>query len=146
MLRKLRRVSELSPGELLVFWQLVLFALITRVALAVLALPRISAFIAYAANKSLWRCLPLFHHFHGIARLTRLADLAARGTRADGPCLIRSLLLFWLLKTRGENAELLIGVRKDGPVFNSHAWIESDGKILGENEHGPLQFATLLRF
>jgi hypothetical protein len=139
-------VSELSPGELLVFLQLVLFALIVRVVLTSIALPRISAFIAYAAKNALLRNLPLFHHSHGISRLTRVADLAARGTRADGPCLIRSLLLFWLLKVRGEHAELLIGVRKDGPIFNSHAWIESDGKILGENEDGPLRFSTLLRF
>src|SRR4051812_12564005 len=123
MLRKLRRLSELSTGELLVFWQLVLFALIARIALKFFALPRISAFITYAANQRSLCCLPLFHNQYETTQLTRLADLAARGTRADGPCLIRSLLLFWLLKVRGEHPELFIGVRKDGPVFNSHAWI-----------------------
>ena len=146
MIRKLRQLSKLSLGELLVVFQLVLFALVLRGALAVFALPRIRAFLAYAADDRFLRCLPLFQGQYEMTQLTRLADLTARGTRANGPCLIRSLLLFWLLKTRGEQVNLLIGVRKDGPVFNSHAWIESDGKILGENEHGPLQFATLLRF
>ena len=146
MLRKLQRLSKLSAGELLVFWQLFLLAVIARISLLFIALPRVTAFVVWGANQPFLRCLPLFHGHYQMTQLTCLADLAARGTRADGPCLIRSLLLFGLLKVRGEQAELLIGVRKDGPVFNSHAWIESDGKILGENGDGTLPFAPLLRF
>jgi hypothetical protein len=72
--------------------------------------------------------------------------LAARAVRPEGPCLLRSLLLFWLLKARGEHAELLIGVSKATGLLESHAWIECYGKIVGENDSGPLRFATLLRF
>ena len=145
MLRKLRRLSELSLGELLVFSQLVLLALIARVALALVALPRLSAFIGYGANRSLLRCLPLFQHYHDVSRLTHLADLAARGTRADGPCLLRSLLLFWLLRARGEQAELLIGVRKESSVLSSHAWIETGGAVIGDSAGITGTFAPLLR-
>lgn len=146
MLRKLRRLSKLSAGELLVFFQLVLFALIARIALTIFALPRVTKIIAWGATNRFLRCLPLLLDRYEMMQLTRLADLAARGTRADGPCLIRALLLFWLLKCRREHASLLIGVRKEDGQFSSHAWIEFDGKVLGENEDGPFRFATLLRF
>jgi hypothetical protein len=109
-------------------------------------LPRISAFTAWGTNRLLLRCLPLFQNNYEIEQLTRLADLAARAMRPDGPCLLRSLLLFWLLKARGEQAELLIGVRKQGTVLNSHAWVESDGKIVADTLAMTRDFARLLRF
>jgi transglutaminase superfamily protein len=146
MLRKLRRLSKLSPSELLVFSQLLLFAVGAHLALRFLALPRISAFIAWGANQRLLRWLPLLQNNYDIEQLTPLADLAARATRPDGPCLLRSLLLFWLLKTRGEPAELLIGVRKEGTVLSSHAWVKSHGKIVADTVTMTGGFATLLRF
>jgi hypothetical protein len=103
-------------------------------------------FIAWAANQRLLRCLPLFQNNYDIEQLTPLTDLAARATRPDGPCLLRSLLLFWLLKARGEQAELLIGVRKNGQVLNSHAWVESQGKIIADTVAMTGGFASLLRF
>jgi len=59
---------------------------------------------------------------------------------------LRSLLLFWLLKARGEQAELLIGVRKETAALNSHAWIETRGTIIGDSAAMTGSFATLLRF
>jgi hypothetical protein len=146
MLRKLRRLSKLSPSQLLVFLQLIVFASIVRGILKFLALPRLIAFVAWAANQRWLRCLPLLQNNYETEQLTLLADLAARATRPDGPCLLRSLLLFWLLKARGEQAELLIGVRKEGAVLNSHAWIESQGKIIADSVGMTGGFATLLRF
>jgi hypothetical protein len=142
MLRKLRRLSKLSLGELLVFSQLGLFAVIVRVGLTVVSLPRLIALIALFAKV---RFLPVLQSHYALDQLQELVDLAARGLRPDGPCLIRSLLLFWLLKSRGKEAEILIGVNKEDGQFASHAWVESQGKILGEKELGSMQFATLLR-
>src|SRR5437773_12172427 len=102
MLRKLRRLSELSASELLVFFQLTAFAVAARFALTFLRLSRVMEFAARGANNRFLRCLPLFQIRYEIKRLTRLADYAARATRPGGPCLVRSLLLFWLLKARGE--------------------------------------------
>ena len=61
-------------------------------------------------------------------------------------CLVRSLLLFWLLKARGEPAELLIGVSKETSGLQSHAWIETQGKILVDRPEVAGSYATLLRF
>ena len=146
MLRKLRRLAELSPAELLVFFQLTAFALAARFALTFLRLSRVAEFVARGANNRFLRCLPLFQIRYEITRLTRLADYAARATRPDGPCLLRSLLLFWLLKSRGEAAELLIGVSKEASALNSHAWIETQGNIIGDSTEMTGRFAPLLRF
>ncbi len=78
-------------------------------------------------------------------RLWLLADLAARVTCGRGRCLGRSLLLLWLLKARAQSAELLVGVNKDGGVFEAHAWIETEGRVLGERPEMTAQFAVLLR-
>src|SRR2546422_4374601 len=146
MLKKLRRLSEFTPGELLVLLQLVALALAARLALTFLRLSRVTECVARCANNRFLRCLPLFQDRYAITRLTRLADIAARNTRADGPCLLRSLLILWLLKARGEHAELLIGINKEVPVLNSHAWIESQGRIIADRPDMIGQFATLLRF
>jgi hypothetical protein len=59
---------------------------------------------------------------------------------------MRSLLLFWVLKARGEPAELLIGVNKKTGALQSHAWIETQGKILVDPPEMAGSYATLLRF
>jgi hypothetical protein len=146
MLRKLRRLSKLSPSELLVFVQLVLLALAARATLAFVSLPRIIRFLSVSAHNPVARQFPLGHRWQDSAQLAIVADLAARAIRPEGPCLLRALSLFWLLKTRGEQGELLIGVRKEGAILNSHAWIESHGKIIADTVAMTGGFATLLRF
>lgn len=146
MVRKLRRLSKLSPGELLVFFQLVLFALLARGALTFVALTRVMEFVARGADNRFLRSLPLFQNHYDMTRLSVLADLAAKGLCREGPCLLRSLLLFRLLKARGEPAELLIGVSKETSALQSHAWIETQGTVIGDNPAMTGGFATLLRF
>ena len=146
MLRKLRRLSELSPVELLVFCQLFFFALAARVTLRFIALSHVIKFLSVAADNPLLRQLPLGHHWRDYSQLAVVTDLAARAIRAEGPCLLRSLLLFWLLKARGERAELVIGIRKETAGLNSHAWIELRGTIIGDNVSMAGSVATLLRF
>ena len=146
MPRKLRRLSELSPVELLVFCQLFFFALAARVTLRFIALSHVIKFLSVAADNPLLRQLPLGHHWRDYSQLAVVTDLAARAIRAEGPCLLRSLVLFWLLKARGEHAELLIGIRKETAALNSHAWVQSHGNILGDSGKTAQRFTTLLRF
>jgi hypothetical protein len=146
MLRKLRRLSKFSPAELFILLQLGFFALIARVSLRFVALPCVTALIAACVKNPFLRWFPLFENAFELSQLTRLADIAARIARPDGPCLLRSLLLFWLLKVRREPADLVIGVAKEATGLNSHAWIESRGCVLGDSEENTLRFATLLRF
>ncbi|HUF51662.1 MAG TPA: lasso peptide biosynthesis B2 protein [Longimicrobiales bacterium] len=55
-------------------------------------------------------------------------------------CLEQSLILFVLLRRRGERAELKLGVR---PLpFYAHAWVEIDGVPVNEPAQLPLNMAT----
>lgn len=83
-------------------------------------------------------CLPTEHTWS-------LADLATRLIRGQGRCLNRSLLLGWLLGARGESVDILVGVRRDGGAFRSHAWIEARGRVLGEGPGTVDGFGTILR-
>jgi hypothetical protein len=48
-------------------------------------------------------------------------------------CLVRSLVVVWLLRRRGIAAELRLGVRTLTGRFEAHAWVEHCGVPLGED-------------
>lgn len=142
---KLRRLADLSAGEWLLLWQLVAFAWGTRAAVRCLGLARVSAIVARWAGRGWAISLPLPHARHEVARVAALADLAARIT--DGPerCLTRSLLLFWLLKARRSDVELLVGIsRHDGRLLG-HAWVRAGGHVVGDRAESVEAFIPVLR-
>lgn len=47
-------------------------------------------------------------------------------------CLPRSLALVALLRGRGVDAALRIGVAKEAGLTRAHAWVEIDGAVVGE--------------
>ena len=49
-------------------------------------------------------------------------------------CLERSLTSQRMLRKRGIDAELKIGVQKQGPELEAHAWLEIDGRPVAEPE------------
>ena len=112
MLRKLRRLADLSPGEWLLIAQLAVLALAVGAGLRVAALPDLTGRLARAARHPWLGRLPWRHERHDLTRLAVLADLAARLTRGRGRCLIRSLLLYWLLAARGAPVQLRLGIAK----------------------------------
>ena len=145
MLRKLHRLAELAAPEWLILFQLVPVALASRIALRITTLPRLTNFIARCAGNPWLKHLPLFHRKYDPERLYVLANLAARVTFGSGLCLGRSLLLLWMLKARDQPAELLVGVNKGNDIFNAHAWIETEGRVIGDRPEMTGQFAVLLR-
>ena len=146
MLRKLRRLADVSPGEWLLLPQLALCALVVGIALRITTLPHLTGFIDRCAKHPLLRHFPFFHARHQLARLAILSDWATRITLAPGPCLTRSLLLFWLLKAQGKPTKLFIGINKETAVLHGHAWIETQGRVVSDSPTMTGRFATLLRF
>ncbi len=146
MLRKLRRLAKLTPCEWLLLPQLVAFSRAAGVGRRVMALPRLMGFIAQCAENRWLRRIPLLHGRYEVARLTTLVDLAAKITRGQGRCLSRSFLLFWLFKARGKSAKLLVGVSKESTTFQAHAWMETQGRVVGDCPEMTGRFATLRRF
>lgn len=145
MLRKLRFLARLSLAEWLLLPQLVAFSLLARAGLRCVPLRRLVSILSGCAESGLSPFVPLLHRRYDWAQLVTLADLATRVTHGQGRCLVRSLLVFWLLKARGKPAELVIGVCKNASALDSHAWIESQGKVMTESPAGIDRFATLLR-
>lgn len=76
-------------------------------------------------------------------RIARLVAIAASrgGYRAN--CLRQSLALWWLLKRRGIDTELRIGVRKQGNALQAHAWVEHEGTPVGQGPLGHAPFPEL---
>jgi len=73
-------------------------------------------------------------------RLAQLAAIAGGRGPLTSRCLSQSLLLRALLRRRGLDAALRIGVRKEGSAFDAHAWVELDGRALAQasTAHAPL--------
>lgn len=67
-------------------------------------------------------------------QLQDLVELVGRNLPVAITCLPRSAALYWLLERVGHEAELRIGVRKDGEVLRAHAWVECAGEVLEVHE------------
>lgn len=79
----------------------------------------------------------------GVERLGRWVDAAARYHPLRTRCLHRSLALKWMLAGRGIDADLRIGVRREGEELAAHAWLERDGVRLGSTGRTAEAFAPL---
>jgi len=67
-----------------------------------------------------------------IAAAKRAVDRAANGLRI-GTCLSRSLALQYLLRRRGIESRLRLGIRRhERPHLLAHAWLEAEGAPIGE--------------
>ena len=112
-----RQARELSWRERMVLPQLMGLAIVFRlllhaIPLATILRVRLTPLGARACRRTM---LPL------------LCEFAAAFAPHAGRCLVSSILLFHLLKRRGEDARLCVGVRDTHPRFPAHAWVESDG-------------------
>lgn len=99
-------------------------------------------------QKQQYRCLPINDSSTAVfsQKVTQHAEslheavrLAARTLPFKTDCLPRSLVLRDLLHKRGIDAKVLIGVAKNPEStanigILSHAWVEVDGKPIGERE------------
>jgi hypothetical protein len=74
-------------------------------------------------------------------RLAHLAAIAGRRGIVQARCLSQAMLVRALLRRRGLDAVLQVGVRKDRGQFDAHAWVELEGHTLAQApvQHLPLQ-------
>ncbi len=68
------------------------------------------------------------------ALTARMVRAAARHGIGNPSCLEESLVLLHLLSKQGIAAQLRIGVKKNIPKFEAHAWVECGGVALNESE------------
>lgn len=65
-------------------------------------------------------------------RIARMVNAAARYSPYKANCLKRSLALWWLLRRRGIDSDVRIGVRKIEGSFQAHAWVEMGGVVVND--------------
>jgi hypothetical protein len=145
MLSKLRRLADFTFVEQALLLQLTALSVILRVVLSTVALPRLTSCLSRTASSPLLSLIPLFHTHCPTDRLFLLIDLATAVSHKDGRCLPRSLLLFWLLRTRRQPASLCLGVSKSMTALGGHAWVEQDGMVLGDTPSFTNRYALFLR-
>jgi hypothetical protein len=72
--------------------------------------------------------------WHARLPTSLLSRAVSRGLRL-GPwqprCLIRSLVLYRLLRDQGDGAQLIIGLRERTASSDAHAWVELAGRDVG---------------
>lgn len=103
----------------------------------------------FGNNSEIWEKKPGFwatgDRTSKIVKTTRMVQLAARYCQPWAKCLQKSLVLWALLRRQGINAELRIGVRREGGNFEAHAWVEYEGFVLNDASDVRDRFATFDR-
>jgi hypothetical protein len=80
------------------------------------------------------------------ARVAAVERLLADGGRlvVSSNCLERSLLAYGLLSESGAEVALVMGMRREGATVAGHAWIEHNGRPLGDAT--AVNYEPLVRF
>jgi hypothetical protein len=83
---------------------------------------------------------PSQRDLEGAESLAELAKIAGRRAPLTATCLPQALAVHALLRRRGLDPSLRIGVRKSGDRFEAHAWVELEGRALAQPalDHRPL--------
>jgi hypothetical protein len=68
---------------------------------------------------------------HSPPRLSRAVDRSLRIGGRRPPCLVKSLVLFHLLRSQGDPAELVVGLPRTPAEHFAHAWVELHGVDVG---------------
>ena len=78
-------------------------------------------------------------------RASYLIDVAGRRHAWHIRCLPRSMVLEGMLRRSGFECELRIGARRRGDELSAHAWVEREGRAIGEAGNVEDRFHPLLR-
>ena len=63
-----------------------------------------------------------------------MVKIAAERRSINANCLQQTLVLWFLLRRHGIDSEICFGARKQGGEVQAHAWVESFGQALNEDQ------------
>jgi hypothetical protein len=84
-----------------------------------------------AAVSQLGQVRHLSRRRHSPERLSRAVDRTLRMMPHDPTCLVRSLVLFRLMREQGDKAVLVIGLPEEPTTHEAHAWVELEQEVVG---------------
>jgi hypothetical protein len=111
-----------------------------RFALRIVGLQRMQRGIA---RKPLPQAAPL--SLQEAQRLGSLVNSASHHSLGPANCLTRSVYLWWLLRRRGVDCQLRIGVRRVQGRLDGHAWVEFAGIPINDRPDVSADFAAFDR-
>ena len=136
---RLAQLSALSLGQQRTLLAACLWLPFFWLSLRVLGLARLQALLQsqpLAAQLAPVLMLP------EIQALGEAVNIAARHLPFPATCLTRSLLLGWLLRRRGVQSQVRIGVRLTQGALDAHAWVECEGVPVNDSPDVSSQFAS----
>jgi Transglutaminase-like superfamily len=134
------RFLRLTGFEREIIIEGVIGLLVTRVGLHLVGFRRWSVALSKIAPlrpESVKRESPILPSANVIARME---SGAARSLFYRPSCLERSMVLCWLLRSRGIPAELRVGAHRQATRFEAHAWVECEGVVLNDSDDVHLHF------
>lgn len=133
----LARLRRLSASELMELSFAVLIVPMVALALRLVSLRVIRRVIAATSAHSITTSVSP----ERATRIAKLVSAAARRSPVESTCMARALTLHWLLRLRGMESSLRIGVRKGGENLEAHLWVEHGGFPLMEGTDPHEEFA-----
>lgn len=132
MIRKVRKLLFLAPGERRLLLQAVALLPLVTCCLRALGLRRSLRLLARSAAVGNRASVPDEATARRVAlRACALVGMAATHGPFRGSCLVHALTAWWLLSRRGIAGELRIGIRRVAMGLEAHAWLEYRGCALG---------------
>jgi len=132
--KKLRKLLRLNPTERWTLAQAMILLPLTALALRLTGLRRTQRiFSSFITSVSVWKRERSEANLTQAHRISHLVSLAVNHGVYQANCLQRSLVLWWLLRSRGIESELHFGTRKNAGRFEAHAWVEIDDIVLNDS-------------
>lgn len=137
---KLRRAASLPAAQRRAVLRAALWLLLVRVLLRWLSLPRLQARLARGLAPPSRGYDPA-----ALAPIAEAVDIAARNLLPPATCLPRALVLWRQARAVGFPAELRIGVARPEGALRAHAWLEVEGRVVGDRADVARVYAPLER-
>lgn len=126
ILRKIQTFRKLETGLRRMALEFVVLPLAIRAGFTITGVYRTTRLLsAWSCRRKDSRIVP--DPARVILEALRLQQIVRTSLGLGGTCLMRSLVLKAVLRRRGVDTELRIGVRKQGTVAEGHAWLEFNG-------------------
>jgi len=126
-----RKARRLSPSEQRLLAQALILLPLTRGAICLLGIKhwqRLLSRLPTTAN-------PGLSNPEQRARvIARMVKVAAERRIISANCLQQTLVLWFLLRRHGIDSEICFGARKQAGEVQAHAWVESFGQALNEDQ------------
>lgn len=140
MISKLRAFAGLSWSDKGLFLEAWLLLLALNVGLRLLPFRWVRGWADRAARVA----EPRRDGGRQVERCRRLVATAAANHLPSTACLARSIALRAVLARRGVETSMRVGVQREDGELAAHAWVEWDGRAIGEPEDVERRYLPLL--